>query len=216
GIGYNESHRESAPSWIPNPICKESALIYVPESYRESAPSWIPNPIWNRLRSRELNPKVSKETVPKETVLTWIPESQYFEGNGSDLDTGIPMFRSFVTETVPIWIPESQSFDFETLIAYLCMQKFIGTNNGPSRRFGTDETSRKDPQDASELMKRPEGPSRRFRNVSEDPQDASELNVSEGTIPDFDMGSKFNAQKDAIKETYFVPSIPWCSDEAIK
>ncbi|PKY48127.1 hypothetical protein RhiirA4_463610 [Rhizophagus irregularis] len=45
----------------------------------------------------------------------------------------------------------------------------------PSRRFETDETSRKDPQDASELTKRP---SRRFgtdETSRKDPQDASKL-----------------------------------------
>ncbi|PKY60930.1 hypothetical protein RhiirA4_485247 [Rhizophagus irregularis] len=48
-------------------------------------------------------------------------------------------------------------------------------SEGPSRRFGTDETSRKDPQDASELTKRP---SRRFgtdETSRKNPQDALEL-----------------------------------------
>ncbi|PKB95427.1 hypothetical protein RhiirA5_436737 [Rhizophagus irregularis] len=58
----------------------------------------------------------------------------------------------------------------------------------PSRRFETDETSQKDPQDASKLMKRP---SRRFKTDKtswKDPQDASELmKRPEGTILDFNM-----------------------------
>ncbi|PKC56496.1 hypothetical protein RhiirA1_402102, partial [Rhizophagus irregularis] len=67
----------------------------------------------------------------------------------------------------------------------------------PSRRFETDETSRKDPQDASKLTKRPE---RRFKTDKtswKDPQDASELmKRPEGTIvSDLRLGFGSNLHK---------------------
>ncbi|RGB28920.1 hypothetical protein C1646_767247 [Rhizophagus diaphanus] len=55
GIGYNESHRELAPSWIPNPIGQFQNFFFETikkmlngynESHRESV---ITNPIGNRL-----------------------------------------------------------------------------------------------------------------------------------------------------------------------
>ncbi|CAB4432733.1 unnamed protein product [Rhizophagus irregularis] len=62
----------------------------------------------------------------------------------------------------------------------------------PSRRFETDETSRKDPQDASELTKRPgrnpQDASELTKRPGRNPQDASELTKRpEGMIRDFDM-----------------------------
>ncbi|PKC55631.1 hypothetical protein RhiirA1_475273 [Rhizophagus irregularis] len=83
-------------------------------------------------------------------VPIWIPESQYFKVS---LQKSVPIwipesqyFEVSLRKSAPIWIPESQSFDFETLIAYLCMQKFIRTHR-------TNGTPQKDPQDASELTK---------------------------------------------------------------